>query len=121
MGKILIVDDSKLVRRVASTATKEAGHEPVLAENGKEGLEILESGEKIDLVFSDVNMPVMDGFEMIENIRKNPSLKFLPVVMLTTETNSLLKAKGKNCGVKSWMLKPFNKEKFFTAIKKLLG
>ena len=120
MGRILIVDDSNLIRSVAADATKEAGHEPVLATNGEEGLAVLES-EKIDLIFSDVNMPVMGGLEMVENIKQNDSLKFIPIVMLTTESNPVLKAKGKELGVKAWMLKPFNKDKFFTAIKKLIG
>ena len=120
MGKILIVDDSNLIRSVASEAATEAGHEPILATNGEEGLEVLES-EKIDLIFSDVNMPVMGGLEMVEKIKQNDSLKFIPIVMLTTESNPDLKAKGKELGVKAWMLKPFNKDKFFTAVKKLIG
>ena len=121
MGRILIVDDSNLIRSVAAEATKEAGHEPVLATNGKEGLEVLKGGEKIDLIFSDVNMPVMGGLEMVENIKQDDALKFIPIVMLTTESNPNLKAKGKELGVKAWMLKPFNKDKFFTAVKKLIG
>ncbi len=120
MGKILIVDDSSLIRSVASNAAKEAGHEPIMAENGQEGLAILEQ-EKIDLIFSDVNMPIMGGLEMVENIKQNDAYKYLPIVMLTTESNPDLKAKGQALGVKAWMLKPFNKKKFFMVVKKLMA
>lgn len=120
MGKILIVDDSSLIRSVAAGAATEAGHEPIVAENGEEGLNVL-ANEKIDLIFSDVNMPVMGGLEMVENIKKNEAYKYIPIIMLTTESNPDLKAKGQALGVKAWMLKPFNKKKFFMAVKKLLA
>lgn len=120
MGKILIVDDSSLIRSVASEAAQEAGHEPIVAENGQEGLDILVQ-QKIDLIFSDVNMPVMGGLEMVAKIKENEAYKYIPIVMLTTESNPDLKAKGQALGVKAWMLKPFNKKKFFMAVKKLLA
>ena len=120
MGKILIVDDSSLIRSVAAGAAQEAGHEPIVAENGQEGLDIL-SQQKIDLIFSDVNMPIMGGLEMVERIKENDSYKYIPIIMLTTESNPELKAKGQALGVKAWMLKPFNKKKFFMAVKKLIA
>lgn len=120
MGKILIVDDSSLIRSVASAATVEAGHEPIVAQNGQEGLEKL-SEEKFDLIFSDVNMPIMGGLEMVEKIKQNDAYKYIPIIMLTTESNPDLKAKGQALGVKAWMLKPFNKKKFFMAVKKLIA
>lgn len=120
MGNVLIVDDSSLIRSVASDAAKEAGHTPIVAKNGMEGLEALEANE-IDIIFSDVNMPIMGGLDMVEKIKANPAYKFIPIVMLTTESNPTLKERGKALGVKAWMLKPFNKEKFFTALKKLLA
>ena len=120
MGKILIVDDSSLIRSVASNAAVEAGHEPIVAENGEEGLQML-AAHKINLIFSDVNMPVMGGLEMVERIKQNESYKYIPIIMLTTESNPELKAKGQALGVKAWMLKPFNKKKFFMAVKKLMA
>jgi len=120
MGKILIVDDSSLIRSVVSKAAQNLGHEVMTAENGEIGLEILKS-YKPDIIFSDVNMPVMGGLEMVENIKKQDEFKFIPIVMLTTENNPDLKAKGKALGVKAWMLKPFNEDKFTKALKKLLG
>ncbi len=103
MSKILIVDDASLIRLVADKAAKGAGHETVLAENGEEGLAALEN-HQVDLIFSDINMPVMGG-----------------LVMLTTESNPTLKEQGKALGVKAWLLKPFNKDKFLLAVTKLLG
>lgn len=120
MANVLIVDDSSLIRSVAAAAATEAGHTPITANNGQEGLDALRDNE-INIVFSDVNMPVMGGLEMVEQIKTNSQYKFLPIVMLTTESNPELKAKGKALGVKAWMLKPFDKNKFFTALKKLVG
>ena len=120
MGKILIVDDASLIRLVADKAAKGAGHDTVLAENGQEGLAALESNQ-IDLIFSDINMPVMGGLEMVGVIKSNPAHKFIPIVMLTTESNPALKEQGKALGVKAWLLKPFNKDKFLLAVTKLLG
>lgn len=120
MGKILIVDDSSLIRSVASSAAVEAGHEAIVAENGQEGLDKL-SDDKFDLIFSDVNMPIMGGLEMVEKIKENDAYKYIPIVMLTTESSPDLKAKGQALGVKAWMVKPFNKKKFFMAVKKLIA
>ena len=120
MGNVLIVDDSSLIRSVASSAAQEAGHNVIVASNGQEGLDAMNNNE-INIVFSDVNMPIMGGLEMVKNIKAHPEHKFIPVIMLTTESNPELKAQGKALGVKAWMLKPFNKEKFFMALKKLLG
>lgn len=119
MANVLIVDDSNLIRSVASSATVEAGHNPIVATNGQEGLDLLLSNH-IDIIFSDINMPIMGGLDMVEKIKSMPEYKFIPVIMLTTESDETLKNRGKELGVKAWMLKPFNKEKFFMALKKLL-
>ena len=74
-----------------------------------------------DLIFSDVNMPVMGGLEMVEKIKQQDAYKYIPIIMLTTESNPELKAQGQALGVKAWMLKPFNKKKFFMAVKKLIA
>ena len=120
MANILIVDDASLIRSVAKKAAMEAGHNVVVAEDGQKGLEAL-AYTKFDLIFSDVNMPVMGGLEMVGSIKKMDEYKFTPIVMLTTESNPDLKAQGKELGVKAWLLKPFNKEKFLMAVEKLLG
>jgi two-component system chemotaxis response regulator CheY len=121
MAKILIVDDASLIRSVAQKAAEEAGHSVITATNGEEGLQITQERDDIDLIFSDVNMPIMGGLDMVEKIKQMDKYKFTPIVMLTTESNPDLKARGKALGVKAWMLKPFNKAKFLMAIQKLIG
>ncbi|MCX6051901.1 MAG: response regulator [Campylobacterales bacterium] len=120
MAKILVADDAGLIRMVAKKAIEVVGHEAVVVENGAEGLEALKH-HQFDLIFSDVNMPIMGGLEMVENIKQVRAYKFIPIVMLTTESSEELKEKGKALGVKAWMLKPFNKEKFVMVLQKLLG
>lgn len=117
---VLIVDDASLIRSVASKAAESAGYNVITASDGTEGLEKLK-GNQVDLVFSDVNMPQMGGLEMVEHIKADPANKFLPIVMLTTESSQELKDKGKALGVKAWLVKPFNKDKFLLALEKLLG
>lgn len=118
--KVLIVDDASLIRNIVERAVSEAGHEAILATNGQEGLDALEENE-IDLIFSDINMPIMGGFEMIETIRQHARHKFIPIVMLTTESKEELKKRAQKSNVKAWLLKPFNKDKFLLVLKKILG
>jgi two-component system chemotaxis response regulator CheY len=118
--KILVVDDSGLIRSLVEKAAHEAGYETVLANDGQMGLDELAKNE-IDLIFSDVNMPTMNGLEMVEHVRELPQYKFIPIVMLTTESKPALKARAKELGVKAWLLKPFNKDKFLLVLSKLLG
>lgn len=118
--KILIVDDASLIRNVTQKALNEAGFEAVLASNGQEGLKALEE-HKIDLIFSDINMPIMSGMEMIRKVRDNDKYRYIPIVMLTTETKPELQNEAKELGVKAWLVKPFNKEKFLLVLSKILG
>ena len=118
--KILIVDDSILIRNLAQKAAHTAGYETILANDGQEGLAALEEGG-VDLIFSDINMPIMDGLEMVEKIREQKQYKFIPIVMLTTESKPELKERAQKLGVKAWLLKPFNQDKFLLVLSKLLG
>lgn len=120
MKNVLIIDDAALIRSVAQKAATEAGFAAFTARNGQEGLDVLDR-EEIDIIFCDVNMPVMGGLEMVGEVKKNSKHKFIPIIMLTTESNPDLKAKGKALGVKAWLLKPFKKDKFLIALDKLLG
>ncbi len=118
--KILIVDDSSMMRLVVKKAAKKEGYEVIEASNGQEGLDVLEK-EDVNLILSDINMPVMDGLEMVKRIKENDALKYIPIVMLTTERSEDLKQKGRELGVKAWMVKPFNEATFLKAMMKLLG
>lgn len=118
--KILIVDDASLIRNVANKAAIEAGYETIVANDGQEGLDALVDND-VDMIFSDINMPIMNGLEMVEQIRKQEKYKFIPIVMLTTESKPELKEVAQKLGVKAWLLKPFNKDKFLLVLSKLLG
>lgn len=121
MKKILIVDDSKMIRHVVSKSSKNLGYETIEASNGQEGLEELLKNSDVSLILSDINMPIMNGMDMIAKIKEDDKLRFIPVVMLTTETKEELKQQGRDLGVKAWMVKPFNEKTFIKAVKKLIG
>ena len=75
----------------------------------------------VDLVLSDVNMPVMDGIALIKNLRTLPDYKFTPILMLTTESAADKKSEGKAAGATGWIVKPFNPDQLLNTIKKVLG
>lgn len=117
---ILVVDDASMIRNLASKTAEANGYNVVTAQDGQDGINKLETSH-IDLIFTDVNMPQMGGLEMVSKIRENSKYEFLPIVMLTTEKKEELKKQGKSLGVKAWLVKPFNKNKFLMALEKLLG
>lgn len=117
--KILIVDDSSSVRTIARTALREHGYEVIEAANGKEGLEKL-SADRVHLVVSDVNMPVMDGISFLKELKSRPTSKFVPVIMLTTEAGEDKKQEGRAAGAKAWIVKPFQPATLVDAVSKLV-
>ena len=120
MAKILAVDDSASMRQMVSFTLKGAGHTVIEATDGAQALQIAK-GQNVDLVLSDVNMPVMDGIELVKNLRQLPSYKFTPILMLTTESAGDKKNEGKSAGATGWIVKPFNPDQLLTTIKKVLG
>ena len=120
MGKrILIVDDSSSMRTVAGIALRGAGYEVLEAGNGQEGLAKLD-GERVHLIISDVNMPVMDGIEFLKEVKRHPQYRFTPVIMLTTEAGEDKKAAGRAAGAKAWIIKPFQPSVMLDAVSKLV-
>lgn len=120
MGKrILIVDDSSSMRTVAGIALRGAGYEVLEAGNGQEGLSRLD-GERVHLIISDVNMPVMDGIEFLKEVKRHPQYRFTPVIMLTTEAGEDKKAAGRAAGAKAWITKPFQPSVMLDAVSKLV-
>ena len=116
--KILAVDDSKTMREMVSFTLKGAGYEVVEAEDGKAALTTLNGG-KVDAIITDLNMPNMNGFELIRAVRANPAYKFTPILMLTTEGDAAKKEEGKAAGATGWIVKPFNPEKLIEVVKKI--
>jgi two-component system chemotaxis response regulator CheY len=117
--KVLIVDDSSSVRTVARLALREKGYEVVEACNGQEALTRLDA-ERCHLVISDVNMPMMDGITLLKEIKRHPSYKFTPVIMLTTEAGEDKKQEGRAAGAKAWITKPFQPQILVDAVAKLI-
>lgn len=116
---ILIVDDSVSIRQVVGIALKGAGFDVIDAVDGKDALSKL-SGQKINLVISDVNMPNMDGITFVTEMKKLPAYKFTPVIMLTTEGSDDKKSAGKAAGAKAWVIKPFKADQMLDAVNKLI-
>lgn len=115
---ILIVDDSKTMRDMVSFTLKQVGYDTTEAIDGDEALTQLEN-IKCDLIITDLNMPNKNGFELIEAVRAQPSLRFLPILMLTTESDSDKKERGKQAGATGWIVKPFNPEKLVQVVQKV--
>lgn len=118
--KILTVDDSKTMRDMVSFTLKGAGFEVIEAADGKLGLDALR-GQKVDVIITDLNMPNMNGFELIRALRADPAHKFTPILLLTTEGDDTKKAEGKAAGATGWITKPFNPEKLIDVVKKVSG
>ncbi|MBI5681584.1 MAG: response regulator [Deltaproteobacteria bacterium] len=115
---ILIVDDSISMRQMVNFVLTASGYSVVQAVHGKDALDKLNNGAKIDMVITDLNMPEMDGIEFIKQFRRHPSYKFTPVVMLTTESKDSKKQDGKQAGASGWIVKPFTPEQLLDVVKK---
>jgi two-component system chemotaxis response regulator CheY len=117
--KILVIDDSASLRQVVSIALNTAGYEVIEAEDGQQALAKLD-GEKIHLAICDVNMPVMDGITFVKKVKQLPQYRFLPIIMLTTESRESRKLEGQAAGAKAWVVKPFRPEQILAAVAKLI-
>jgi two-component system, chemotaxis family, chemotaxis protein CheY len=116
---IMIVDDSASIRQVVSIALNSAGYKVIDACDGKDALSKL-TGEKIHLIITDVNMPLMDGIAFVREAKKLLDYKFTPMMMLTTETDEDKKMAGKEAGAKAWLTKPFQPATLLNAVSKLI-
>ena len=116
---ILTVDDSASMRQMVTFTLTGAGFEVVEAVDGKDGLAKI-GANKVNMVITDLNMPNMDGIEMIRNIRALPEYKFIPIILLTTESQDEKKKEGKAAGATGWIVKPFKPEQLLGVIKKVL-
>jgi two-component system, chemotaxis family, chemotaxis protein CheY len=117
--KTLVVDDSASIRQLITIALEDAGISVVSAGNGKEALGKL-NAEKFDLIITDLNMPEMDGIELIRDVRGIPEYRFAPIIMLTTEAQEEIKKQGKAAGATGWIVKPFSSEQLLSVVRKVL-
>jgi len=119
-GMILVVDDSATVRHQVRVCLQQAGHTVIEADNGAVGL-MKAKEHPIDMAIIDVNMPVMDGLEMLASLRTIPDKKHVPVFVLTTESSKDLVARAKKNGAEAWIVKPFKPDALARGVAHMLA
>lgn len=119
-AQVLTVDDAKAVRQMVRFTLEGEGYDVIEAENGQEALDQLKSNSP-NLIITDLNMPVMNGFDFIRNVRASGTHAGVPIVMLSTESQPEKKAEGKAAGATGWIDKPFNEATLIAVAKKLAG
>lgn len=117
--EMLLVDDSTSMREMVSFTLKGAGYEVYQAADGVEALDFAK-GKTVDLVITDINMPNMDGYNLIKELRKLPAYKYIPILTLTTEDSSEKKQLGKVAGATGWIVKPFDPDNLLQTVKRVL-
>lgn len=121
MNKVIMtVDDSSSVRQMVSFTLRGAGYRTIEAVDGMDALSKLDTSP-VNMVITDLNMPNMDGIELIRRLRGQSSCKFIPIIMLTTESQAEKKQEGKAAGATGWIIKPFKPEQLLAVVKKVLG
>lgn len=117
MKTILCVDDSATVLLSLSAILTKAGYGVEKAASGDEGLGKLKSTVKPDLIITDLNMPGMNGIEFIRHVRQQPTMRFVPILFLTTESQQTKRAEAKAAGATGWLVKPVNGDELLNTIK----
>jgi two-component system chemotaxis response regulator CheY len=117
--KVVIVDDYPNTRWVTEFTLQKLDVDTVTAVNGKEALQYFD-GQKVDLLITDYNMPIMDGGELVKSIRENPKYDNLPILVLSTEKDEGIQATLKSLNISEWISKPFQREDFVEIVKKYI-
>ncbi|MBF5096425.1 response regulator [Azospirillum sp. INR13] len=118
--KVMTVDDSRTMRDMVSFTLRGAGYDVVEAADGQQAMSAIATN-KVDLVITDLNMPVMDGLTLIRRLRAIPAHRTLPILMLTTEADESKKSEGRAAGATGWIVKPFNPDKLVSVVQKVCG
>lgn len=118
--KIMTVDDSASMRQMVSFTLKEAGYEVVEATDGEDALAKL-AANRVQMVITDLNMPKLGGMELVKRTRALPGYKFIPIIMLTTESAGEIKSECKSAGATGWIVKPFAPKQLLAVVEKVLG
>jgi two-component system, chemotaxis family, chemotaxis protein CheY len=119
MATVLTVDDSPSIRQMIKVVLAPAGHTVVEAGDGTEGL-ARATAEAVNLVITDLNMPGMNGIEMIKQLRQVPSCTGVPILFLSTESDEAMKQQARSAGATGWITKPFKPEQLLAVVSKLL-
>jgi len=115
----MAVDDSASLRQMVGVVLRGGGYQVVESVDGMDALSKLK-GQELHLVLTDINMPKMDGLEFTRKLRAMPQYKFVPIVLLTTESNPEKKQQGKAAGATAWIVKPFNPDQLLAVVKKVI-
>lgn len=118
--RIFLVDDSATILLSISNILTKAGFETEKAANAEEALRKFQSGVKVDLLITDLNMPGMNGIELIKEVRKLPNYRFMPILFLTTESQQSKRAEAKAAGASGWLVKPATADSLLNTIKLVL-
>ena len=116
---ILTVDDSATVRQMVSFTLKASGYEVIEATDGQDALTKLT--QPLNMIVTDLNMPSLDGIGLIKALRAHPTCKYVPIVVLTTESEAAKKQEAKAAGATAWIVKPFRPEQLVAVVQKVLG
>jgi len=116
--RILTIDDSRTIRDMLNLTLSEAGFEVLQAVDGEDGIDVF-AKERVDVVITDINMPKMDGYEVIRHIRGKPEYKSMPVLVLTTESEAEKRNIAREAGATGWLVKPFDPERLIATINKV--
>ena len=120
MKRVLLVDDSPTMLKSMSGVLSRASYEVAAAESGEAALAELDGGYTRALVITDLNMPGMNGIELIAAIRKLPRFRFTPILMLTTESSQEKRASAKSAGATGWIVKPVQPQELLSVVKQLV-
>jgi two-component system, chemotaxis family, chemotaxis protein CheY len=116
----MVIDDSASLREAVRGALTDAGYEVVDAVDGRDALQRLD-GRKVDLMICDVHMPGMDGIAFVKEVKRLPGYRFVPIIMLTTESSEEGKQAGQVAGARAWIVKPFRPAQILHAVSKLVA
>jgi two-component system chemotaxis response regulator CheY len=117
--KIMTVDDSATIRQMLNFTLTDAGFDVIEAIDGVDACKKLKENP-VNMVITDLNMPQMDGIGLIREVRKDPANRFIPIIMLTTESQETKKQEGKSAGASGWIVKPFSPEQLLAVVKMVL-
>lgn len=116
---IMVIDDSASLRNLVSVVLQTAGYEVIEAADGADALAKLDA-RRVHLMICDVNMPIMDGITFVKHVKQLPQHRFVPILMLTTESGESRRLEGQMAGAKAWLVKPFRPEQVLQAVAKLI-
>ena len=114
--RVMTVDDSATVRQVLRMTLEKEGYEVIEADGALQALELYPE-DHIDMLITDLNMPDMDGIELIKAVRQKPGVRFMPIIMLTSESQPEKKQQGKNAGASGWITKPFRPDQLLAVVR----